>query len=74
MTKDGRESQTFISYRLAYLPVRFPNDVEMDSYPKMTLTPDGECNPSDIDDYVQWHDSDNDVSFGANVSANSYTW
>ena len=39
----------------------------------MPLTPDVDCKPSDIDDDGQWDDSDENASFGANVSATSYT-
>ena len=45
----------------------------MYSYPKVILTPSGDWEPSDMDDDVQWGDSDYDVSSGANVSDTSYT-
>ena len=45
VTTDGRESRMFISDGLSYLPVRFPTDEDMDSYPKVTLNPDGEWKP-----------------------------
>ena len=62
----------FISDGLAYLPAIFPTDEEMDSYTKANLTPDVEWMPHDIYDYVQWDESDNDASFGANISATIY--
>ena len=39
----------------------------------MNLTPAGEWNTSYLDDEVQWDDSDDDASFGANVCATNYT-
>ena len=50
VTTDGMESCMFIIDRLDYLPVRWPNDEEMESYPKVPLTPDGEWKPLYIDD------------------------
>ena len=73
MTIDGRESHMFISDGLAYLPSRCSADKEMELYPKVPLTPSREWNPSDIDDDVQWDDSNGNASFGANVYATSYT-
>ena len=50
MTTYSRKSLMFISDGLAYQPVRRPTDEEMDSYTKVTINTDGECNPYDIDD------------------------
>ena len=69
---DVRESRMFITYGLAYLPGRCPNDEEMDLYSKPIFTPAIQWNPSDLDDDDQWEDYDDDVSSGANVSATSY--
>ena len=41
LTTDGRESCMFISDGLAYLPVRWPTDEEMDSYTKVPITSAG---------------------------------
>ena len=73
VTTDGRESCMFINDRLDYIPVRFPNDEEMESYPKVPLTPSGKWNPSDLDDDCQWDDSDYNSSFGVKVYSTSYT-
>ena len=73
VTTNGREGRMFISDRMAYLPIRLPTDEDMDSYPRVPLTPDGEWNPLDLDEDVQWDNSKDDARFGANVSDNSYT-
>ena len=73
VTTDGRESCMFINDRLDYIPVRFPNDEEMESYPKVPLNPSGKWNPSDLDDDCQWDDSDYNSSFGVKVYSTSYT-
>ena len=73
VTSEGRKSHMFISDGLAYLPVIYPTNERMDWYPKSTLNSDGEWKPLDIYDDSQWDDSDDDASFGANVSATSYT-
>ena len=39
----------FISDGLSYLPVICPTDEDMDEYLNVLLTPEGECNPSDLD-------------------------
>ena len=63
----------FISNGISYLPVVCPTNEEINTYPKMLLTPYGEWKPSDIDDDDQWEDSDDDEISSANVSANRYT-
>ena len=63
----------FISGGLAYLPVRRPINEYMESYPNVPLTPAEQWKPLYLDDDSQWDDSDDDKSFGANVSATSYT-
>ena len=73
LTTDGRQSRMFISDGLAYLPVRFPTDEDIYLYPKVPLTPAVGQNPQDLDDNGQWDESDNDASFGTNVSATIYT-
>ena len=73
MTTDVRETSVFISDRLAYLPVRFPTDEDMESYPKVPLTPEGEWKSWDLYDDGQWDDSQENASFGVNVSGASYT-
>ena len=45
VTKYDRESRMFISDGMAYLSVRFPTNDDMDSYTKVTITPDGEWKP-----------------------------
>ena len=45
----------------------------MESYPKVHLNLDWEWKPSDLDDNGQWDNSEEDASFGANVSTTSYT-
>ena len=39
VTTDGRDSHMLISGGLAYPPVRYPTNEEMESYPNVTLTP-----------------------------------
>ena len=73
VTTDGRDICMSISDGLAYIPVIFPTDEEMESYHKAPLTPSGEWKPQDLDEDFQWGDFDNDASFGVNISANSYT-
>ena len=45
----------------------------MESYHNVLLTISRKWKPSDLDDDGQWYESDNNASFGANVSATSYT-
>ena len=42
VTTDGIEIRMLISDGLDYLPVRCPNNEEMDSHPKTIISPDGE--------------------------------
>ena len=48
VTTDGREIRMFISDGQACLPVRCPTDEEMETYPKVPLTPYGEWKASYI--------------------------
>ena len=73
VTMDVIESSMLSSDGLAYPPVRCLTDKDMDSYPKVILNPDGEWNPSDLDDDDQWEYDDDDVRSDDNVSATSYT-
>ena len=71
MNTDVRESHMFISDGLTYLHVILPTDEDMESYPKEPLTPAGEWKLSYMDGDGQCNYSDNDSSFGYNVSATS---
>ena len=63
----------FISNRISYLPVICPTNEEIDTHPKVLLTPAIEWKPLDLDDYDLWEDSDDDAISSANVSATRYT-
>ena len=73
VTIDSRESRTFISDLLSYLPVRFPTNKQIQSCTKVLLTPSGQWKPSDLENDGQWEDSDDDVSFRANIYAIKFT-
>ena len=62
-----------ISNGVSYLPVIFPTNEEIDTYPKVLLTPAWYWKPSDIYDDDQWEDSDDDAISSANVFATRYT-
>ena len=61
----------FFSDGLDYLPVWCPTDEDMESFPKVFITPPGEWKPLYIDHDGQWKDYDDEVSIGYNVSDNS---
>ena len=73
VTTDRREICMSISYGLAYLPVRCPTNEDMESCTKVLLIPSVQLKPLDLDSDGQWEDSDEDMSFGANVSATNFT-
>ena len=63
----------FIRDGLAYLTVRCLNYEEMESFPKVLLTPSQKCKPLYLDNDGQWEDSDNKVIISSNVSDTSFT-
>ena len=63
----------FISNGVSYLPLILPTNEEIDTYPKVLLTPNREWKPLDIDDDDQWEDYYDDEISSDNVSTTRYT-